>query len=67
MKRRVLALMAAGLLAGTIGCGSSTKTTVPTEMGPPIGDDSSGGSGGSKQKSNLKEKKSKAGESASDG
>ena len=62
MTRRILALVAAGLLAAAVGCGSDTKPTVPKEMGPPLGDDNAGPAGGGSQKG----KKSK-GEAASDG
>ncbi len=59
MRKRILALAVALVAVVAAGCGSKTKATVPSEMGPPLGDDSPGGS--------PKGKKAKVGESSSEG
>jgi hypothetical protein len=70
MTRRILALVVAALLVGAVGstgCGSSSKATVPTELGPALGDDTLDPSGGGgKQKGKQKAKPVKS-ESANDG
>lgn len=46
--RRILISAVAALAVGAAGCGSNTKATVPAVMGPALGNDTPGESGGRK-------------------